>query len=146
MKMSVGQFIGLILIIVIAIVAIALGTMKFKPGSKGTRQAVFLTNGQVYFGNLTDASGKWVTLKDIYYLQVQQQLQQGQQQNNQQQPQISLVKLGNELHGPVDVMKINRDQVLFYEDMKNDSKVNQAIADFIKNGPAATPAPQSTTK
>lgn len=112
-------------------------------GSSGY-QAVFLTNGQVYFGKLSDATADYVTLKDIYYLQVVQppQLQgtppQGQQQSapaQQQaaQPQISLVKLGNELHGPVDEMHISRSQVLFYEDLKSDGQVVKAIADYKAN-------------
>lgn len=102
-------------------------------------QAVFLTNGQVYFGKLSDASGDYVTLTDIYYLQVTQPALQGSQQTGgtssaqqqptapEAQPQLSLVKLGNELHGPVDSMKINREQILFYEDMKADAKVIEAI-------------------
>jgi hypothetical protein len=94
-------------------------------------QAVFLTNGQVYFGKLSNASGDYITLDDIYYLQVVQPPLQGQQQPGQQpagqQPQISLVKLGNELHGPVDQMHISRTQVLFYEDLKDDGQVVKAI-------------------
>ena len=104
-------------------------------------QAVFLTNGQVYFGKLTKADTQWPTMKEIYYLQVTQPPLQGSQQEGQQaqaQPQLSLVKLGNELHGPADEMSINRDQILFYEDMKSDSQVVKAISDY-KNG--QTPAP-----
>jgi hypothetical protein len=107
-------------------------------------KAVFLTNGQVYFGKLSDANDDYVTLKDIYYLQVNQALQQGQTQtNSNQQPQLSLVKLGSELHGPVDEMKINRDQVLFYEEIKNDGKVAEAIAAY-KANPNQTPAQTQT--
>ena len=104
-------------------------------------QAVFLSNGQVYFGKLSDVSATYATLKDIYYLQVTQpplqgSQQQGQQQQ-QQQAQLSLVKLGEELHGPVDEMKINRDQILFFEDIKEDGKVMTAIREYQKNPPAA---------
>jgi hypothetical protein len=100
-------------------------------------QAVFLSNGQVYFGKLSDMSATYATLKDIYYLQVVQPPLQGSQQNTQpdQQPQLSLVKLGEELHGPVDEMKINRDQILFYEDMKEDGRVMKAIREN-QNNPA----------
>ena len=35
-------------------------------------QALFLTNGQVYFGKLSKADGKTVRIDDIFYLQVQQ--------------------------------------------------------------------------
>jgi len=106
-------------------------------------QAVFLTNGQVYFGKLSGAEGQYATLKDIYYLQVtsppglQGSQNQANAQQQQQQQQLSLVKLGQELHGPVDSMQINRDQILFYEDMREDGKVMQAIREYQKNPPAA---------
>ncbi len=108
-------------------------------------QAMFLTNGQVYFGKLGATSGNFLTMKDIYYLQVVQPPLQGQQQAGQpapaqQQPQISLVKLGNELHGPVDEMKISQAQVLFYEDLKEDGQVVQAIKNY-KANPTGAPAP-----
>ncbi len=120
-------------------------------------QAVFLTNGQVYFGKLSDMSASYATLKDIYYLQVTQPPLQGSQngQQQQQQNQLALVKLGNELHGPVDTMKINRDQILFFEDIKEDGRVVQAIREYQKNPPPAnnnqtqqqstTPATQTPT-
>ena len=107
-------------------------------------QAVFLSNGQVYFGKLSGMTASYATLKDIYYLQVTTppagDASQLNQQQAQQQQQLSLVKLGEELHGPVDEMKINRDQVLFYEDIKEDGRVMQAIREYQKNPPAATPA------
>lgn len=116
-------------------------------------QAVFLTNGQVYFGKVSNTTSEYVTLKDIFYLQVNQPLQSGsaatpaQQQAADQQPQLSLVKLGNELHGPVDSMQINRTQILFFEDMKSDGKVAQAIAQYKENPNAATQnAPQQNTQ
>lgn len=116
-------------------------------------QAVFLTNGQVYFGKLSDVDGAYITLRDIYYLQVNQQLQPGgdqtpaqQEAAAAQQPQLSLVKLGNELHGPVDEMKINRQQVLFYEDLKADGKVAEAIVSYQKNGATQPAAQQPATK
>lgn len=96
----------------------------------GEWQAVFLTNGQVYFGKILSDSNQELRLTEIYYLQITQPLQrsaseQGQQQN--QQNELALVKLGNELHGPQDLMRINREHVLFIENLKTDSKVVQAI-------------------
>lgn len=87
--------------------------------------AVFLTNSQVYFGKISNINSKYVKLTDIYYFQVQQKLQP--KEGEQATPDVSLVKLGNELHGPKDEMYINRDQVLFFENMKKDSKVVDAI-------------------
>ncbi len=91
-------------------------------------QAVFLTNGQVYFGKLSNAEGNYITLDDIYYLQVGPAQGNGPSASSTPANQnITLVKLGNELHGPVDEMHISRSQVLFYEDLKNDGNVVSAI-------------------
>ena len=110
------------------------GLMKNNETS-GDWQAVFLTNGQVYFGKLSGTNSDWTTLKNIYYLQVQQQVQP--KDDKTQQPNVTLVKLGNELHGPADEMKINKDQILFWENLKSDGKVVQAIDKYIKDGPSA---------
>lgn len=92
-------------------------------------QAVFLTNGQVYFGKVTKDTNSQLVLEQIYYLQVTQPLQRSanDQQQQQQQNELALVKLGNELHGPTDQMMINKDHILFIEDLKTDSKVVEAI-------------------
>jgi hypothetical protein len=110
-------------------------------------QAIFLTNGQVYFGKISKQDGDYVTLDDIFYLQVGPQQGSGAATNTPQS--ISLVKLGNELHGPVDEMHINRTQILFYEDLKASGQVVQAIQQYKANpsnaagqGAAQTPVQQ----
>jgi hypothetical protein len=89
----------------------------------------------------------YLTASDIYYLQVVQPPLQGSGQDAAAaqaqaaaQPQISLVKLGNELHGPEDEMHISRAQVLFYENLKEDGSVVKAIRSYQQN-PSGTPAP-----
>jgi len=100
------------------------------PEKKATKtenySAVFLVNGQVYFGKIDDTISNYTVLTDIYYLQVDQPIQPA-QTNITDQPQISLIKLGDEIHGPKDEMKINKDQVLFIEDLKEDGQVVKAI-------------------
>jgi hypothetical protein len=152
-----------VVILVLLVGGILLRDRLFPSGDSNTNttteeelsgyQAVFLTNGQVYFGKLSDVGTNYPTLTDIYYLQVTQPPLQGSQQQGQaatqQQPQLSLVKLGNELHGPVDEMSINKDQILFFEDIKEDGRVMQAIREYQKNPPAAqqqqAPAPAGST-
>lgn len=97
-------------------------------------EAVFLTNGQVYFGKIAKETDDELILTDIYYLQITQPLQRSSDQNQptQAQNELALVKLGNELHGPKDMMYINKDHVLFTEDLKDDSKVIKAIEDSKK--------------
>jgi len=146
---QINQILTIVLILIILGAGGFLATRLIKQKNDGKiRESVFLTNGQVYFGYVSRENNNTLTLKNIYYLQVQQPLQPA-KDTTQPQPQISLVKLGNELHGPQDEMVIYTKEVLFREKMKADSKVNQAIADYEKNGgnptaPAATPAPQAT--
>jgi hypothetical protein len=95
-------------------------------------QAVFLNGGQVYFGNITDLNKDFVKLNNIYYLRVNQQVQPGSTQTTND---ISLVKLGCELHGPQDQMVINSDQVIFWENLKDDGQVGKAVAEYVKANP-----------
>jgi hypothetical protein len=94
-------------------------------------QAVFLTNGQSYFGKVASPNEKYIALTDVYYLVLKQPLQnqnnsdQGQNQD-QAKPEYTLVKLGKEMHGPTS-MSINKDQILFIENLADDSKVVTAI-------------------
>lgn len=137
-----------ILLAVVVIVALAAGVVCYKKFRyiKSVRptteyQAVFLTNGQVYFGKLELSQRKYARLTEVYYLQVTQPTLQGSQTEQQRQqtqqpkpqPQLSLVKLGNELHGPIDSMNINREHILFYEDIKPEGKVAQAIKEYKAN-------------
>lgn len=94
--------------------------------------AVFLANGQVYFGKLATPTSQYVTLTDVFYLRIQQQLQPPEDKEEEGQPkrETQLIKLGEELHGPVDEIRINRDQILFIEKMKSDSRVVQGIKKF----------------
>lgn len=106
-------------------------------------QAVFLDNGQVYFGKLSSVNSEYIRLTDIFYLQVEQQIQPDQEKANgnaanaNDQTQIRLAKLGNELHGPEDVMYVQRSKVVFWENLKNEGDVVKAITTF-KNGGGTT--------
>ena len=89
-------------------------------------QAVFLTNGQVYFGKVVRRCDQEIRLTGIYYLQNDKQ---GVEAVNGGQD-MKLIKLGNELHGPQDMMYINREHVLFIEDLKADSRVVKAMQQY----------------
>lgn len=97
-------------------------------------QAVFLAGGQVYFGKINTLNSEYMTIGDIYYLRVNQQVQPD-QENNQASNDVSLVKLGCELHGPQDQMVVNQDQVIFWENLKDDGQVAKAVAEYRKQNP-----------
>lgn len=83
--------------------------------------ALFLSNGQVYFGKIVSKDSSEIIVKDVFYLQ---------SNNNSGVGGFVLLKLSNELHGPEDSMFINKDHILFYENLREDSKVVESIKNF----------------
>ncbi len=125
--------IGAIVVVILVVLAAGWWLMKTMGADAGIKksqyQAVFLTNGQVYFCKLSNVTDKYVECSDIYYLQVQQAVQPADKNSTNNNSSVSLAKLGNELHGPEDSMHINRDQILFWENLKDDGKVVTTIHD-----------------
>jgi hypothetical protein len=127
-KKTVSLIILFALIIAVIVLVVLYLTGAFGPRpNKDTWQAVFLTNGQVYFGKLESVSRNYAVLTDIYYLQVSRSLQQPGGENSEEQPNLNLIKLGDELHGPEDAMYIERKNIMFWENLKSSSDVVRAI-------------------
>ncbi|HET6701456.1 MAG TPA: hypothetical protein VFH14_06625 [Gemmatimonadaceae bacterium] len=82
-------------------------------------QAVFLANGQTYFGRYYERIGAYVKIEDVYYLQ---QTESG---NPEQAPDTKLVRRGRELHAPAARMLVPRSAVLFVEDLRDASPIAQ---------------------
>ena len=105
-------------------------------GSSGY-QAVFLTNGQVYFGRLAKRESDYPVLTQVYYLRLQQPLQEQKEEKKEKEPEpaslqqnLTLIKLGNELHGPSDEITLNKDHILFIENLREDSRIVKAIKEY----------------
>lgn len=99
-------------------------------GIKSDRyQAVFLLNGEIYFGKLQAANDKSYRLTDIYYIQPKSKTSDTTEDTTKQTQSngIQLIKLGKEVYGPEDEMFISKDQVLYYENLNTDSQVTQLI-------------------
>jgi len=133
-KNKLRSFITIAIIAIVSVVIIAISFlfichwMDISRIDTMSYQSVFLTNGQVYFGKLSRAFNGDYLLRDVYYLQVKSDLQQL-PEGEKGAPQLSLVKLGNELHGPTDLMIINEQYILFWENLKYDSKISQSIVE-----------------
>lgn len=151
-----GSIALLILVtLLVAGVVVLLGTGANNKESKlvdtKNLQAVFLTNQQVYFGNITNINSRYITLGNIYYLTTNQQVQptSGTNSTSNANSQVSLVKLGCELHAPQDQMTINRDQVTFWENLKGDGQVAKAVQQYRDQNPngqnCATASQQTST-
>ena len=144
--------VGLVtIVLVLVIVMLAFGNTGGSIASqinKDKYQAVFLnsSDGQVYFGKLSIQNKDYYKLTDIYYVRVQQVQP---DKNTTATQNISLAKLGSEIHGPEDVMYIRSEHVMFWENLKNDGQVVKAITDYKKSGSKAgsstTPSTTTTT-
>lgn len=98
----------------------------------GQYQAVFLTNGQVYFGKLAGQGANFYKLSNVFYLQASTGATEDQAnpQEATDSSNVQLIKLGNEVHGPEDTMIVARNQVLFFENLKGDGKVAKTITEY----------------
>lgn len=107
-----------------AIVFVLLRGSQLVVRNPGSFQAVFLDNGQVYFGKLQSVNQELWSLTDVYYLRAGS-VQQGQEAAVGGT--IDLIKLGAEVHAPKDEMIINKSHVIFYEDIGETGQVMQLI-------------------
>lgn len=101
---------------------------------KGKYQAVFFTNGLVYYGKLSSVDAQYLKLADVYYIQSQSSTpsQTDTKTSASDTTQSKLIKMGSEVYGPEDELTIARNQVLYYTNLKSDSKVVQLIKNYEK--------------
>jgi hypothetical protein len=92
-------------------------------------QAVFMSNGQIYFGKLSDFNDASFKITSIYYPQAQTTDETDTKKTDVQSSQsnIQLFRVTDGVHGPEDQMIITKSQILYYENLKSDSKVTQLI-------------------
>src|SRR6266446_1632522 len=109
--MTLGMHIGTnVLLFGVALLVAALAWLTFgsQPASQarlvdsGKLQAVFLNTGQVYFGNISALNKDYTVLHNVYYLQSQTSTSTN--SKTASSPNLSLIKLGCELHQPYDQM------------------------------------------
>ncbi len=131
--------VGLVVVAAVFLVAIALlaGTGNKASAEQGyvkkdKLQAVFLSTGQVYFGNVTTLNSNYFVVSNIYYLQTSST---GTGTAANANTSVSLVKLGCELHSPSDQMVINRSQVTFWENLQDTGQVAKAVKTFKTQNP-----------
>ncbi len=117
---------GLLARFAVAIVAAALAFALVRswdfvmPSFGGARyQAVFLANGQTYFGHYLDRLGPYVKVENAFYITQQPTA------DDTQTPQSRLIKRGSELHQPLPFVLIPKSAILFVEDLRPGSQVAQ---------------------
>jgi hypothetical protein len=90
------------------------------PSAGGARyQAVFLSNGQTYFGHYVDRLGPYAKIDDAFYIQ------QTPAANENEAPTSKIVRRGSEFHHPEPFVLLPKTAILFVEDLRTDSSVAQ---------------------
>lgn len=116
---------ALLLSAAVVLVGVVLAIMFFLP--KGERidadgyQVVHMTSGQTFFGKLQNTSGDYLVLKTPYTAQDAKATE------TDTQAQTTLLKVSQQAYGPQDALSLKSDQVLFWQNLREDSKVTKAI-------------------
>lgn len=122
---------------------------EFNLVDRSKYQGVFLNGGfdftiqtgqpVAYFGKITSLDDKHLILRNVYYLTTDSQQPQSNQSN------VQLTKLGClQLHAPYDTMIINRNQLAFWENLRDDGKVVKAIKEYQQQNPNGPDCSQQT--
>lgn len=112
---------------------------------RGSFYAVFLNNRDAFVGHIT-AIGTDIEMQDVYYLTFQANDASGKAIPNPKPEDFKpvLCKLGSkacqQVYGPKDFVRINRQNVEYYTALTPDSQVVQAIGQYEK--PQAQPSPK----
>jgi hypothetical protein len=105
--------------------------------------AVFVNsqNQEAFVGHVSDATPGDITMKDIYYLTFEAKDAAGNPIASPRPEDIKPVikKLGQEVYGPKDFVRVNRLSLRYYTELRDDSQVVKAIAVF--EHPAPRPSP-----
>ncbi|HCG00634.1 MAG TPA: hypothetical protein DEV93_08840 [Chloroflexi bacterium] len=114
---------GMVLLVVIVFVALGLGIAAlFKSVSTtdslasainpNEYQMVYLTNGETYFGKLSPHGGDFYYIRHVYTLTARASPRSG------TPLQHTLIKLTNEIHGPQDLLVVNKSHIVYMENLR----------------------------
>lgn len=122
-KVKIASIVLAIVLVIAALLVVDRVFLSATGVDKDKYQAVFLTNGQAYFGKLHDYGTQKPYMSDVYYFQAGDTPQ----GDEGQQATQTLVKLGDEIHKPEDKLILNREAILFVENLSGEGSVVQAI-------------------
>ncbi len=86
-------------------------------------QVVYISTGQAYFGKLQNTGGDYLVIQDPYVIQDVKQADSKKKATTE----TTLVKVEDQVYGPDNSMALRADSVLFWQNLRTDSKVTQAI-------------------
>lgn len=115
--MTRGKFMKTKLMLTAALILMAACTQR----NSQSFYAVTLNNNSLYFGHLTKVTPDDLELSQVYYLQKVPASEDG------AQPKLTVVKQSKDLIGPSDFMTLNRQNVISYQELRDDSAVVKEI-------------------
>ena len=114
----VRQILAIVLIVTVTFVLVRWWDFTL-PAFGARYQAVFLANGQTYFGHYLDRLGPYVKVENTFYIAQAPTAEEG------QTPESRIIRRGGELHEPLPFVLIPKSAILFVEDLRPDSQVAQ---------------------
>ena len=127
-----------IFIILIVLIILFLGKgwyhhshLKGSGPDSDSYQAVFLDNGSAFYGKLEHVYSHYPILKDVYYLKANPPSIDP-KTGTQVAPAnpYNLVKFGEEIHSPEDVLHLSKKHILYWVNIKDTGNVSQAIKKY----------------
>ncbi|MDP3970771.1 MAG: hypothetical protein Q8P90_03650 [bacterium] len=102
---------------------------------ESTYQAVSLVNGQTFIGRLDKYSSNTYVLFDVYYLQetattnpkLTTETTTTEELPTQQDSGLQLMKLSDDFHAPKNHVVLNREHILYWQDLDQDSPILKTI-------------------
>lgn len=127
------RWIWIVLILVVICAHIVWGSYNWRRRSaprvdKNLYQVVLLSNDQAFFGKLHNEYGRAPYLTDVYYLKPNTQGAtdaNGRLLNSQET--YNVIKRGGEIHAPTDTLYLNAANILYWENIGEDSLVMKGI-------------------
>ncbi len=126
-----------IAIIIVAVLIVAgIGWIvwsRMQPAGDGINtsryQAVYLANGQIYFGKLETLGSNKMRLTNVYYLQTKTDSTTSGDASKDQSASgnFQLIKLRGAVYGPSDEMIISNDQIIYFQNLEENSKASELI-------------------
>jgi hypothetical protein len=153
-----GKFAPLWAVLAISIALnLALGAVLLSRSTAGTKgstgspsfsatawYAVFVNsqNQEAFVGHVSGATSNDITMKDIYYLTFEAKDAAGNPIANPKADEFKPVikKLGQEVYGPKDTVTVNRLNLRYFTELRDDSQVVKAITAYEHPGPAPSPS------
>ena len=129
------MYVVLVLIVICCGLKLWLMCRQFNQNiDKNTYQVVFLDNNESYFGRLQNIGFKMYKLQDVYYLKSFPKQQETDTSGettdatSQNDYEFRLIRLGDpEFYKPVNQMIINREHIIYWENLQPSSQVMDFI-------------------